>query len=106
MLIPASILPFQRRGANSLSVGANSTDQTIVSAAANTNGLLIRTLYMIAGGSVAVELRVNGNLVFSCFNSGTFNLIGQPFFVPAGQSLSFYSANSSGSCSITWDAVP
>ena len=106
MLISGSQI-FQRRGANFSGLNGNGATQTVISAASNTTGILIRTLALIAPGAVGSygAVQIDNQDVFTLFQGNQFNLTGVPFFVPAGRGIQFATTAAGGNLNMTWDAV-
>lgn len=105
MIMPSSLL-IQRRGATLYSAAGNGAQQTIVSALANTTGILIRTIYLLSPTTTFLDLQINGAGIISVVNGGIFNFIGTPILVPAGQALQFQTGAVGGSCNLTYDVLP
>jgi len=104
MIIPASIF-FQRLGANN----ANGTvSGTIVSAASNVNGIILRTVYLYAVGGAYSGIDVAGRNIFSNeLGNNTFNYMGNGFFIPGGLALSSnILGTGSAGYRLTWDLLP
>lgn len=107
MFSPASIAPHQRRGVNSLSLASNGTNQIIVASGSNTNGLIIRTAFILSGASAGQKglLRVDGFAIFGAAIGGNFNLLGPAFYVRPAVELSFFGPSGAAELEITWDAL-
>ena len=105
MLIPASLPPFFRRGASSAVSNTTGSNVTIISAGTNVNGLIIRTLNLMAAGGGFLTVLIGGNAVFQSYNYNTLFFAGQPFFVPAGLAVE-QNGGAGGNVTITWDLIP
>ena len=103
MIFPASTPPFGRRGTSNLSLTGNGTDQTIVASGANVNGLLVRSVFMIAGINNQAWFRIGGVNVLGANNLGQFNFFLPAIYVPPGVAISFFNSAVGGEIAITWD---
>lgn len=93
----------QRRGAQ-IAFGAPSGPVTLVSAGANTTGLIVRTAILYSASNVGIELETGSHPVFIALN-GVFNYVGPGVLVPPGQALSIDVTGAGPSYVVTWDVI-
>lgn len=86
-----------------LSPGGVST-QTIVTAAANVNGIVLRTLSMY-GANASIQVRCGGNSFFyGSGNQDAFFWAGE-LYLPAGQALDWQAGGSSQTLVASYDLL-
>ena len=101
MFAPASNQQFQKRGASSLVNGSLPLGPTtIVSAAANTTGIIVRTLFL----SGSINFIIGGITVIG-LSSSQFNLIGSGFIIAPGVELRVDTITAGAQIVVTWDAI-
>lgn len=96
--------PLQRAGQGSAGglLGAGNT--TLISAGANTAGVIVRTV-TLGGQSQFANLLVGGVAVFTCPSSQVFNYQGPGFLVPPGVAVTADGGTGGGYATITWDVA-
>lgn len=106
MLTPP--FPLQRRGANNFVSGNVPLGVTaLVTGAANTTGLVVRSVVLNPPAAVSLNLRVGGVGMFTAQSGGVFNYVGPGIVVPPGQALEIEGFGSAtGQAAITWDVLP
>jgi hypothetical protein len=106
MLSPPAAAP-QRRGAstyNNASLSAGNTD--VVTGAANTTGLLVRTAFLGGGTGGSTTLWDGGQAYFAAAPASGASVYGGPgILVPSGSPLRLTSNGGAGSAFITWDVL-
>lgn len=100
---------FQRPGQNTYansSLPSGNTD--IVTGAANTGGLVVRTATLGGGTTGGTQLNDGNNAFFMNGPSGTGNATtysGPGILIPPGRPLRVASNSGGGSAFVTWDAL-
>lgn len=106
-MIGASNAPIQRMGANYAEGEPTAPGSiTLVSAGANTTGLIIRSALVFGGAGLACYLRINSRRLFGASSSIFVNYQGPGILVPPGQALTLDWTGSSGILyAVSWDVI-
>lgn len=106
-MISAPPAAFQRPGANYYSNGslAFPGNTTVVSAAANTTGLIVRTALLLAPASVFCGLYSDANILGGTYNNLMWNLPGPGLIIPPGKAFNLAASGAGCQAFITWDAI-
>jgi hypothetical protein len=105
-MISAPPVAFQRRGATFFNNGAlPAGNTTIVSAAANTTGLIVRTIALDGRAPSFVETNIGGAPLFGCAPGATNYYLGAGILVPPGVALNVTSGAVNGGCYLTYDIL-
>jgi len=100
MLSPPPSAPQRRGNSNYSNASLPLGVTTIVSAGANTTGLIVRSLFL--GGSVNFQI---GAISVIGLNSSLFNLIGTGFIIPPGVELGVNTIVAGAGVVVTWDVL-
>jgi hypothetical protein len=107
MFSPASNQQYQRRGGSSYSNASLPSGNTdVVTAAANTNGLIVRTALLQSIGPGTTTLW-DGNLAYFLIAliNQAISYTGNGILIPPGSPLRVTSNGGGGSVWITWDVL-
>lgn len=96
----------QRRGASTSTATINVGVTTLVTAGANTTGLVLRTAILSAVAGGLIQVTIGGQPVVAAISGGFFNYTGPGLLVPPGSALAVEAVTANGSAYIvSWDAV-
>jgi hypothetical protein len=95
---------LQRRGLSTYTNGTLTTEQTIVAAGTNTNGIIIRTIAGVIPSGQFLVVRAKGNTIL--LMDTVKNYLGAGFVIPPGQAMTVFSgAGGSIDVVLTYDLL-
>ena len=96
---------YQKPGSQAYTnVSTAAGDTTILSGAANTTGIIVRTAF-ISGATSAQSLRSGIGYLLVCAQNNFVVYSGPGFLIPAGQPLVMNSSLAGNGIFVTWDIV-
>lgn len=105
-MISQGASPLGRLGGSAYSAAPPLGSTTLVTAVANTGGIVIRNIVLAGNGTSQVTLVAGGSSIAVCPASGFFHYLGPGFVIPAGVALTVSIASATGGfCGVTWDVL-
>jgi len=108
MFAQSGVGALQRRGATNYVNGSLPSGTTVIlSAAANTTGVIVRTLFATAGSTYALVGIDGANFIgISASGTSAVNYFGPGILLPPGSELTVNSGGGGAQIGVTWDVQP
>lgn len=97
--------PLQTLGATRYSGAPGAGTVVLVTAAANTKGVIIRTLWLCAGASSYMNITLGAAAAFTSYNTNSVNYMGPGILVPPGLQISVGCSGAGNNYDITADIL-
>lgn len=104
-MITNSASPMGRRGASSTSLTVALGLTTIVTAVANANGMILRTVTLSGFGVSQIVLAAGAPILALCPVSGQFSYLGAGIAIPPGVALTIDCSAAGGLANMSWDLL-